>query len=73
MSERNDERMKQLLRQGLPPIAGGQLRRDLWPALQARAAAQTPLPHWFDWALAGGALAFSLAFPAAVPLFFYCL
>jgi hypothetical protein len=73
MSDQNEERMKELLRQTLPPISDGELRRNLWPALQARATAQTALPPWLDWALAGCVLAFALSFPAAIPLFFYCL
>lgn len=70
--------MKQLLRSALPPIGDdAELDRDLWPAMlrrideqNARIAAKVP---WFDWALAGGLVAFAAIAPRTIPVILYYL
>ena len=73
MMERDDERMRELLRQAMPPVAEEGPRRDLWPAVRGRMTARPELPHWVDWALACSVLGFAFAFPAAIPILLYCL
>ena len=46
----NDEgRLKNLLRQALPPVEG-EPGRDLWPAVLRRLDARPASLPWFDWA-----------------------
>jgi hypothetical protein len=73
MMERDDEQMRSLLKQAMPPMADEEPQRDLWPAMRARMTARPALPHWFDWALACSVLGFALAFPAAIPILLYCM
>jgi hypothetical protein len=79
MSAHNEDRIKNLLRQALPPIeAKTQPVRDLWPAMLRRLDAQsTTQPRsrwvWFDWALAAGLVVIAVSFPASIPLLLYYL
>jgi len=82
-----DQRIKELLRQALPPVApNAEPSRDLWPAvlrrLDAEPAARSPLAAprplrrsvpWFDWALIAGLVLFAASFPATIPVFLYYL
>ena len=76
----NDDRIKQLLQQALPPAdPAAEPNRDLWPAILRRldahpAAAPSLLrQNWFDWALLAGLILFAASFPATIPLFLYYL
>ncbi|MDR3738745.1 MAG: hypothetical protein P4L40_06955 [Terracidiphilus sp.] len=73
MTERDDEQMRELLKQAMRPVAEQEPRRDLWPAMQVRMAARQTMPQWMDWALAAAALLFVVAFPTAIPVLLYCL
>ena len=76
--DQETEHMKQLLREALPPVgADADADRDLWPAMlrrmeepNARIAASVP---WFDWALAGGLVAFAAIAPRTIPVILYYL
>ena len=73
-----EEQIKQMLREALPPLgADAEPERDLWPAMlrrmdeqSARGASSIP---WFDWALAGGLLAFVAIAPRTIPVILYYL
>ena len=77
-SEQDSVRMTRLLRESLPPIGGdNEPARDLWPAMlrrmdeqPLRGAASVP---WFDWALAGGLVAFAAIAPRTIPVILYYL
>ncbi len=81
MTANDEDRIKQLLRQALPPVdpdAGP--ARDLWPAMLRRldSAAETrrtlPLKvPLLDWALLAGLIVFIVAFPATIPVLLYYL
>jgi len=80
MTKQDDERMKQLLQQSLPPIdPAAEPSRDLWPAVLRRVDAEpaaTSGParqNWFDWALLVGLVVFAASFPATIPVFLYYL
>ena len=79
MNAHDEDRIQHLLRQALPPVeAEAAPGRDLWPAvlrrLDAHAAAQPRSKWvWFDWALLAGLAAVTVAFPASIALFLYCL
>ena len=73
-----EERIKQMLQEALPPLgAGAEPDRDLWPAMLRRMDEQSAhgassIP-WFDWALAGGLVAFAAIAPGTIPVILYYL
>ncbi len=77
-SEQDSARTTRLLRESLPPIGDNtELARDLWPAMLRRMDEQT-MPRaasipWFDWALAGGLVAFAAIAPRTIPVILYYL
>ncbi len=82
MNEDDQDRMKKLLQQALPPVKGdSQPRRDLWPAMLRRldarpaASAQTGWAFgvWFDGALAAGLVALIAFSPSSIPVILYYL
>jgi hypothetical protein len=79
MNEDNQDRMKRLLQQAVPPVNGNsEPRRDLWPAMLRRMDAQPAARAltgwaWFDGALAFGLLGLAAFFPASIPLLLYYL
>ena len=75
-NEKNEQAMRDLLKQAVPPVRDTELRRDLWPKM-LRKLEEHPAPvfavPWFDWALAallGAALVF---FPGSIPALLYHL
>jgi hypothetical protein len=73
MNAHDEERMKHILKQALPPVGDGAPESDLWSAMLRRLGAQPAAVPWFDWALAGGLAVFIVAFPASIPVFLYYL
>lgn len=70
--------MKELLRSAMPRVGDDpQMDRDLWPAMLRRmdegsVHGVTRVP-WFDWALAGGLVAFAAIVPRVIPVILYYL
>jgi anti-sigma factor RsiW len=79
MNELDQDRMRKLLQQALPPIEGEpEPARDLWPAVLRRLdekPAAPPQLGWvlFDWALAAGLALLVTVFPASIPVLLYYL
>ena len=73
MNAHDQERIKRLLKDSLPPISDAEPQRDLWPQMLQRLDARPSAPPWFDLALAGGLAVFSVALPASIPVFLYYL
>ncbi len=74
MNTHNEDRTKQLLRQSLPPMRDAEPARDLWPSVLRRLnARRAESPPWFDWALAGGLVAFAAFAPSTIPVLLYYL
>jgi hypothetical protein len=73
MNAHDEERIKKLLKDSLPPIGDAEPPRDLWPQMLRRLDARTVSVPWFDWALAGGLAVFTLALPASIPVLLYYL
>jgi anti-sigma factor RsiW len=73
MNTYDEDRMKHLLRQALPPVGDAEPPHDLWPAMMLRLDARPASPPWFDWALAGALAVFVIAFPVSIPVFLYYL
>lgn len=51
MSEANNEKIRELLRRAIPPVANRELKRDLWPQMLRRLEERPAQVPWFDWAL----------------------
>lgn len=66
----DDEGLKRLLQEALPPIEGDpEPARDLWPAVLRR---MNERPRaWLDLALLGGLVGLAAMFPAAIPVVLY--
>jgi hypothetical protein len=79
MNALDEERIKKLLQQSLPPVeSSAEPARDLWPSvlrrLDAEPATAPAFRHnWFDWALLAGLVVFAASFPATIPVFLYYL
>lgn len=74
-SEKQDEEdIKRVLQEVFPPMGqAAELRRDLWPAMRSRIAAQQATVPWYDWALAAAILALAFLFPKMALLLAYHL
>lgn len=70
--------MRVLLQSAMPRVGeDADLPRDLWPAMlrrmdEQRAHVARSVP-WFDWALAGGLVAFAAIVPRTIPVILYYL
>jgi hypothetical protein len=74
MNAHDQERMRKLLQQALPPVDRERgPGRDLWPGLLRRLDARAVTPHWFDWALLAGLVGLATIFPASIPVLLYYL
>jgi len=74
MNAYDEDRLKKLLQQALPPVeADPEPGRDLWPAILKRLDAQSAPAPWFDWALLAALVALVACFPASIPVFLYYL
>ena len=78
VKNREEVGVEELLKRAMPRLDGEpEPDRDLWPAMlnrmdseNAGSAARVP---WFDWALAGGLLAFAAVVPRTIPVILYYL
>ena len=79
MNVHDENGVKHLLRQALPPVEGNAgPERDLWPAMLRRLDNESAAPAFSGWAIFDGALLAGLVglaafFPAAIPVFLYYL
>jgi len=69
----SDERVERLVRRAIGPLAGAELKRDLWPRMQARLDPPPVRVPWWDWALAAAVVLCLVAFPAVIPAVLYQL
>jgi hypothetical protein len=73
MNEHDQNRMKELLHQALPPVEGdAESEHDLWPAMLRRLDSSPAMPPWLDWALLAGLVGVVAFFPASIPALLYC-
>ena len=73
MSEANNEKIRELLRKAIPPVADRELKRDLWPQMLGRLSERPARVPWFDWALAAVVAIWSFFSPEAIPILLYHL
>ena len=73
MNEHEFEQMKKLLKEAMPPMGEGELRRDLWPAMLRRLEERAVRVPWWDWVLLAGVSAGILFIPGVIPALLYHL
>ena len=78
MNAHDENRIKQLLKQTLPPVASnaGAGTRSVArrvSGVSTQTERQRHAVPWFDWALLGGLAVFAVSFPATIPVFLYYL
>lgn len=70
MRERDDEKIRAILKKAFPPV-NAELGRDLWPAvLRKLDEPGAPVP-WYDWAMVALLAALFLFYPEFVPVLLY--
>lgn len=68
MNERQDERLRAILRSALPPITEqNEPRQDLWPRMLRRFDDRPVRWTWLDYALVGVVLAGFIVRPEIIP------
>ena len=73
MNERNNEKLRELLRSVVPPVADTELKQDLWPRMLRRLDEQTIRASWLDWALIAVLPVWFFSFPEVIPALLYHL
>ncbi|HEU0007082.1 MAG TPA: hypothetical protein VFS12_13945 [Terriglobia bacterium] len=73
MKPGDDERIEKILREAIPPLAGAELRRDLWPLMRRRLEERSFTVSWRDWSLIVISLIWLVAFPEVIPALVYHL
>jgi hypothetical protein len=73
MNERNDEKLRELLRSAIAPVADTELKQDLWPRMLKKLDEQTVRVSWLDWALVALIPVWFLIFPEVIPVLLYHL
>lgn len=73
MNERDDEKLRALLKRTIPPTTDAQLERDLWPAILRRIEERSIRVPWVDWALGALLIALLLFFPEVISFLLYQL
>ncbi|MGA2268545.1 MAG: hypothetical protein ABSH44_08765 [Bryobacteraceae bacterium] len=66
-----DERVPELLKRAIGPVADAELKRDLWPRMLERLDSPAHRLPWWDWVLAAAILLCFILFPAAIPAVLY--
>jgi hypothetical protein len=71
---KNEQEIKELLKQAIPPVRDTDLGRDLWPRIH-RKLEERPVftVPWFDWALAAILGAVLVFYPGSIPALLYHL
>lgn len=73
MNDKEIGEMKKVMKEVFPPAGDAELRRDLWPAMQARLERSATRVPWWDWVLLAGASLAILFFPGIIPALLYHL
>jgi hypothetical protein len=68
-----EDRIRHLLHQAIPPIDAAEPARDLWPVMLKRLDEEAAPVPWFDWALLAGLLGVLAFVPASIPVLLYYL
>jgi len=67
----SNEKVTDLVKRALGPVADAGLKLDLWPRMRARLDRPAIRLPWWDWALAAAIVLYFILFPAAIPAVLY--
>jgi hypothetical protein len=73
MNQRDYEKIQELLKTAIPPVADPELKRDLWPQMLQKLGEGPVRVSWLDWALVALVMVWLLVFPEAIPGLLYHL
>ena len=73
MNERDVEKLRELLRDAVGPIADTELKQDLWPRMLKKLDERTIRASWLDWALIALLPVWFFLFPEVIPILLYHL
>lgn len=73
MNERDDEQLRELLKNALAPFADTELKQDLWPRMLSKLDESTIRVSWLDWALIALVSVWFILFPQVIPALLYHL
>ena len=73
MNEQDVEKLRELLRSAVGPIADIELKQDLWPRMLRKLDERTIRASWLDWALIAVVPVWFLLFPEVIPVLLYHL
>ncbi len=68
MNERDDEKLRELLRKALGPVGERELQRDLWPEILRKLDERALRVVWFEWALIVLLAVWLILFPEIIPV-----
>ena len=73
MNERDVEKLRELVRNAVAPIADTELKQDLWPRMLRKLDERTIRASWLDWALIALLPVWFFLFPEVIPVLLYHL
>lgn len=73
MNERNVEKIGELLRSAVGPIADTELKQDLWPRMLRKLDERAIRASWLDWLLIALLPVWFFLFPEVIPILLYHL
>jgi hypothetical protein len=73
MNERNDEKLRELLKEAVPPVVELRVTSDLWPQMLRRLDQRELRVSWIDWLLMGTLVVLLWFFPEAAATLLYQL
>ena len=73
MNEHDVEKLRELLKSAVGPIADIELKQDLWPRMLTKLDERTIRASWLDWALIALLPVWFFLFPEVIPVLLYHL
>ncbi len=73
MSELNDEKLRELLKEAISPAADAELKHDLWPRMLRKLNDRPAHIFWLDWVLIALLAVWCIVFPGVIPALAYHL
>ena len=73
MNEGNPEKLQELLRSAVGPVADTELKHDLWPRMLRKLDERTIRASWLDWALIALLPVWFFFFPEVILVLLYHL
>lgn len=66
MNAQNDQKLRELLRRAIAPLADRELKRELWPQMLRKLDQRAIRVSWLDWALVALLAVLFFLFPETI-------